>query len=183
MKLKDIALAAALAIASSGALADDQNPPPVQLMPSGAGMFAASFGATHGLNEEIFVDSFVFSLPAGFGNPLGNGMVSFDSLSGPITLVVGLLASANGDAIASTDGLEMFPGSLAFTNAMAPITLTVLGFTGEGPGTPSYAGRLTFNTVAAIPEPETYALMLAGLAGVGYVARRRKEKAGALAAA
>lgn len=181
MKLKDIALAAAVAIASSGALADDQNQS-VTLVPSGAGMFAATFGATHGLNEPIFVDTFVFSLPAGLGNPLGNGMVSFNSLSGPITLVVGLLAAANGDDIASTDGLETFPGSLAFSNASAPITLTVLGFTGEGPGAPSYAGRLTFNAVAAIPEPETYALMLAGLAGVGYAARRRKEKAAALTA-
>jgi len=29
-------------------------------------------------------------------------------------------------------------------------------------------------TVAAIPEPSTYALMLAGLAGVGFLARRRR---------
>jgi hypothetical protein len=28
--------------------------------------------------------------------------------------------------------------------------------------------------VAAVPEPETYVLMLAGLAGVGFMARRRR---------
>ena len=32
-------------------------------------------------------------------------------------------------------------------------------------------------TVAAIPEPETYAMMLAGLGLMGFVARRRKQKA------
>ena len=35
--------------------------------------------------------------------------------------------------------------------------------------------------VAAIPEPETYALMIAGLGLVGFMARRRKVMQGASA--
>jgi len=32
--------------------------------------------------------------------------------------------------------------------------------------------------VASVPEPETYAMLLAGLVLVGWVGRRRKQKAG-----
>jgi hypothetical protein len=37
----------------------------------------------------------------------------------------------------------------------------------------------TYNDVGAVPEPETYALMLAGLAGIAALARRRKTGADA----
>ncbi|MCR5867053.1 MAG: PEP-CTERM sorting domain-containing protein [Aquincola tertiaricarbonis] len=38
----------------------------------------------------------------------------------------------------------------------------------------SYFGMDDFTFTAAVPEPETYALMLAGLAAVGLMARRRR---------
>lgn len=49
---------------------------------------------------------------------------------------------------------------------------------GEGGMFPCAAGLVLIDDVylgvAAIPEPSTYALMLAGLAGVGFLARRRR---------
>jgi hypothetical protein len=51
--------------------------------------------------------------------------------------------------------------------AAGTYALNVLGFaTGSGGG--FYAGG-----VVAIPEPETYAMLLAGLLAIGFVARRR----------
>ena len=58
----------------------------------------------------------------------------------------------------------------SFTNTASQVTR----FT-DGSGFRISQGGGSFNFVAApIPEPETYALMLAGLCAVGFVARRRK---------
>jgi hypothetical protein len=59
-------------------------------------------------------------------------------------------------------------GDIAVTEA----TDLVLEFTGfqYGKGAGNFQGSLV---LSAVPEPESYALMLAGLAAVGFVARRR----------
>ncbi|MGB4810946.1 MAG: FxDxF family PEP-CTERM protein [Methylophilaceae bacterium] len=71
------------------------------------------------------------------------------------TGVFGLLSSA-----------VLFP-----TNFTGPLQLIVNGTSG---GNGSYSGNLN---IAAVPEPETYALMLAGLGLIGFAARRNKVAA------
>ena len=172
MKLRNIAVAATLAVAAAGALAADQS---ITLTQTGAGSFAASFSQSHDF-ELPLVDTFTFSLPGMATAGLGSGALTFATLSGPITLVLATLDGANGTSVQSPPDPDSiaFPSSIAFSGFTAPLTLTVLGFASDSS---SYSGSISFNTaVAAIPEPETYALMLAGLAGIGFVARRRKGK-------
>ncbi|MDR2208975.1 MAG: FxDxF family PEP-CTERM protein [Azoarcus sp.] len=58
-------------------------------------------------------------------------------------------------------------------SSVSQYTLKILGTTGS-----DYAGRYNFNIGAspsAVPEPETYAMMLAGLGMIGTMVRRRRK--------
>lgn len=48
---------------------------------------------------------------------------------------------------------------------------------GNAAGTPSFGftGAVGVTSVTPVPEPETYALMLAGLGALGFMSRRRKR--------
>ncbi len=59
-----------------------------------------------------------------------------------------------------------------FTLAAGSHSLTISGIVGSGGG--SYSATLALAPVAVVPEPETWALMLAGVGAVGFLARRRK---------
>jgi len=54
------------------------------------------------------------------------------------------------------------------TLAPGAYTLSVIGL--NSPAVASYGGNIG---VTAVPEPQTYALLLGGLIGMGFIARRR----------
>ena len=90
----------------------------------------------------------------------------FLSLNEGSTLLVGGSAIAP-PVIAGTTFLDMLQGGLAYVNV----------HTALNPGGAVRGQLIQVAAVAAVPEPETYAMLLAGLGLVGAVARRRKTKA------
>lgn len=75
------------------------------------------------------------------------------------------------------DGIDLLPflsGSnvLSISGLFLNSTLHTLIVEGNGGGNASYGGNVNF-TLAPIPEPATWALMVAGVAAVGVAMRRR----------
>ena len=167
MKFKRFLIAASLAGATG--LASAATPDPVLLAPAGPGAFSGSF--TQAV-EGLFIDTFSF-MPASFS---GRVSVSLAGVSGPVSFFT---AELNGL------GFSFFPelGADNFSfqanvTADTPLSLTVFGAVLDADGNPGGAGSYRGSIMAAIPEPQTYALLLAGLLAVSGVAARRRARAG-----
>lgn len=100
-------------------------------------------------------------------------LVNFEANLGGDTWYNGRTADLTGIAGANDNasfGFRVVSTFAPGTNAYAPSTSTAnYGTTGTW-----RFDMVTVNAVAAIPEPQTYALMLSGLLAVAFMARRRR---------
>ena len=163
MKLKFVA-AAVLALASATSFATTLAP----LTPS------ASFSNTV---TGAFTDTWTFNLatPAAVAASVTNVEVSFASMSAGG--IIGLQAWLNGmelfgpNSSVSTGGVtvatQVRAGGATLPAGMYSLMVSGTGITGSNA---SYGGNIV---AIPVPEPETYAMMLAGLVAVGFLARRR----------
>ncbi|MCB2019634.1 MAG: FxDxF family PEP-CTERM protein [Rhizobacter sp.] len=166
MKFKHLALAAAVAVASSGAWAENNTVDDIDLS-SGT----AFFGVFH-FDDGAFTDTFNFINGPSFADvtaslvtaALINGNQNIDFTS----------ATLDGNALTFSPNGQFEIGVGAWSGLTGPtFQLIVMGTASGTPGSTaaSYSGTLN---VSPVPEPGTYALLLAGLGAVGFIAKRRK---------
>jgi hypothetical protein len=154
MKLKTLAFSIVLAFAANGAMADNQT---------------ASFSGLVASFDSV-------------GTTLAGGqdVITFDGLASGIydfTLTLsGQFMSLSSASLNGVTGTIMNSGKWSFLGidgtSVTPLVLTLAGTTSKSSAL--YSGELS---VAAVPEPETYAMFLAGLGALAFVARRRRAKA------
>ena len=127
-----------------------------------------------------FNDIFTFTLPTNGGS--GYSVTNFSSIPGQFNTILAtlsLISNPDGILFNADDAVlrtSVTPGgnSLALTWSASSAGNYYVAVGGLSNGTQGgiYNGAIS---VTAVPEPETYAMMLAGLGALGFLARRRRN--------
>jgi hypothetical protein len=168
MKLKFVAAAAAVVFSSAGAFATTTD----------LGNLAASASFARTVAAGSFMDSWSFNLgtPSIVAASATNVEITFGGFSfGGIS---DFAATLNGVPLllqslgSSANGVTVTTQVLAGGTSLPAGTFSLMVSGTAAVGGASYGGNLV---ATPVPEPETYAMMLAGLGALGFLARRRRN--------
>ncbi len=176
-RLMNAVLAAALACGAGGVMAQDMN--------VSHDLATGPFFLFAGKDAVAFTDTFTFTFTVGSLPSIAS--FTIDELS--LTSFTDIDWDDNEAATLSGGGLVApmvlgeagIDSAFSFSNVevtASPIVLTLKGVA-NGTGIPGQIkpGTYSIAAVAApIPEPETYAMMLAGLGAIGFMAARRHRR-------
>lgn len=179
-----IAAAVALSALSASAFAFPIAAPGTEGVPiiaAGGEVFATYLGNSAAYSNDLLLNgNFIFN---NHSTQVGT-TVSLGSFARGTELVFQLRVNNTGDSfysgLASRNIDNLFHARAQANYGSSGTTLVSFeDLRGTPEGVHGY-NDLSFsftNTTAPVPEPETYAMMLAGLAGLGFVARRKKTSA------
>ena len=163
MKLKFVA-AAVLALASATSFANSLDPlnPSASFSNTVTGAFTDTW--TFNLGSASIVAASLTNVEITFGNFKFGGITGFEAWLNGSQLIGPVTTTVNPPVIVTT---QVLAGGASLPAGMYSLTVKGTGVTG---GSASYGGNIV---ATPVPEPETYAMMLAGLVAVGFLARRR----------
>jgi hypothetical protein len=137
------------------------------------GLFGGRFlaaGTTVGNTSTLTFGSALSYISFLWGSPDTYNLLTVTSAGASQTFdISGTHAGATNLGFSVTNGNQSFAQYVQFVGA----GITSLTFTNSLPNDAFEAAN--FNVLPSVPEPETYALLLAGIAAVGFMSRRRNS--------
>jgi len=166
MKFNKSIAAAALSLVAVSSFAD-----------TGGGALDLSTGSTffgRTPSGSSFVDTYTFTLTSA---ELAIGSVDSSAIGAQDIDFSSVVLTLGGSTVATfaNNGTDAQEHYVLGQTLLAPGSYSLVITGTQTPDAASYAGNLAV-AVAPVPEPENYAMLLAGLGALGFVANRRRRQ-------